>query len=190
MRPRPEVVLTALLAACAHAPGPVAAPASAPPSGPTPAPGPSSTLVPLHVTSNGSSGQYTILSEMKHQRTIYIVRAVSFVADTAAGRSAGGSGTFVEPHITFVDRSGARTIADAPKAVLTSADKSVFMTGGVHARSQDGNVLSCDRLRYDGTSERIHGDGHVVMTTPNGLTLVGDEIDGDARLADVRVYRR
>jgi hypothetical protein len=29
-----------------------------------------------------------------------------------------------------------------------------------------------------------------VMTTPSGLTLVGDEIDGDARLADVRVYRR
>ena len=51
-------------------------------------------------------------------------------------------------------------------------------------------MLSCDRLRYDGTSERIHGDGHVVMTTPAGLMLVGDEIDGDARLANVRVYRR
>jgi lipopolysaccharide assembly outer membrane protein LptD (OstA) len=190
MRPRPEIVLTALLAACAHAPGPAGAPASAPPGGPTSAPGPSATLVPLHVTSSGTSGQYTILSEMKRQRTIYIVRATSFVADTAAGRSAGGSGTFVDPHITFVDRSGARTIADAPKAVLTSADKSVYMTGGVHARSQDGNVLSCDRLRYDGTSERIHGDGHVVMTTPAGLILVGDEMDGDARLADVRVYRR
>jgi lipopolysaccharide assembly outer membrane protein LptD (OstA) len=190
MRPRPEIVLTALLAACAHAPAPAAAPASAPPGSPTPAPGPASTLVPVHVTSNGTSGQYTTLSEMKHQRTIYIVRATSFVADTAAGQTAAGSGTFVDPHITFVDRSGARTIADAPKAVLTSADKSVFMTGGVHARSQDGNVLSCDRLRYDGTSERIHGDGHVVMTTPTGLILVGDEMDGDARLADVRVYRR
>src|ERR1700722_6049290 len=127
---------------------------------------------------------------MKRQRVIYTLRADSFIADTTAGRTGTGSGTFVEPHITFVDRSGVRTIADAPKAVLTSADKSVFMTGGVHARSQDGNVLSCDRLRYDGTSERIHGDGHVVMTTPNGLILVGDEIDGDARLADVRVYRR
>ena len=64
------------------------------------------------------------------------------------------------------------------------------MTGGVHARSQDGNVLSCDRLRYDGNTERIHGDGHVVMTTPSGLTLVGDQLDGDARLANVRVYRK
>jgi LPS export ABC transporter protein LptC len=127
---------------------------------------------------------------MKHQRTIYIVRANSFVADTTGGQTATGSGSFDRPHITFVDRSGARTVADAPKAVLTSADKSVLMTGGVHARSQDGNVLSCDRLRYDGTTERIHGDGNVVMTTPNGLSLVGDEIDGDARLENVRVYRR
>ena len=64
------------------------------------------------------------------------------------------------------------------------------MTGGVRARSQDGNVLACDRLRYDGNTERIHGDGHVVMQTPAGLTLVGDELDGDARLQNVRVYRR
>jgi LPS export ABC transporter protein LptC len=183
MRPRPELVLIALLAGCGH-------PAATSPGGPSPAPASSPTPIPLHVTSSGASGQYTTLSEMKHQRTIYTVRATSFVADTAAGRTATGSGAFVDPHITFVDRSGARTVADAPKAVLTSADKSVLMTGGVHARSQDGNVLSCDRLRYDGNSERIHGDGNVVMTTPSGLTLAGDEIDGDARLANVRVYRR
>jgi LPS export ABC transporter protein LptC len=181
MRPRPELMLAVLLAACSH-------PAAAPPSGATP--GPTPTPLPLHITSNGTTGQYTTLSEMKHQRIIYTLRANSFVADTTAGSTGSGSGTFEQPHITFVDRSGARTVADAPKAVLTSADKSVLMTGGVHARSQDGNVLSCDRLRYDGTSERIHGDGNVVMTTPAGLRLVGDEMDGDARLADVRVYKR
>ncbi len=183
MRPRPELLLVALLAACAH---PAAAPAPKASAGPVQTPTP----LPLHVTSFGGNGQYTTLSEMKHQRTIYTVRATSFEADTAASRTATGSGSFVDPHITFVDRSGARTVADAPKAVLTSADKSVLMTGGVRARSQDGNVLSCDRLRYDGNTERIHGDGHVVMTTPTGLTLVGDEVDGDARLADVRVYRK
>jgi LPS export ABC transporter protein LptC len=183
MRLRPELALCALVAACGH-------PASGPASGGSPAGPATATPVPLHVTSSGGSGQVTTLSEMKNRRTIYVVRASSFVADTAAGRSATGSGTFVQPHITFVDRSGAKTVADAPKAVLTSADKSVLMTGGVHARSQDGNVLSCDRLRYDGDSERIHGDGNVVMTTPSGLRLVGDELDGDARLRDVRVYRR
>jgi lipopolysaccharide assembly outer membrane protein LptD (OstA) len=182
MRLRPEFALALLLCACAHhAPAPAASS-----GGPAPTPTP----VPVHVTSVGGSGGYTTLSEMKHRRTIYIVRATSFEADTASGVASGASGSFVQPHITFVDRSGAKTVADAPKAELTSADKSVLMTGGVHARSQDGNVLSCDRLRYDGNSEKIHGDGNVVLTTPSGLVLTGDELDGDARLENVRVYRR
>ncbi len=184
MRRRFELALLALLAGCGHAAGP-APTGSGSPVAPTPTP------LPVHITSSGNgSGQYTTLSEMKHQRTIYIIRANSFVADTTAGRAATGSGTFDQPHITFVDRSGARTVADAPKAVLTSADKSVLMTGGVHTRSQDGNVLSCDRLRYNGTTERIHGDGHVVLTTAQGFSLIGDEIDGDARLENVRVYSK
>ena len=182
MRPRLELLAVAALTACAHA--------AAPGHAPSPAPAATATPLPLHITSSGGTGQETTLSEMKHQRTIYIIRAKSFAADTETGRTPTGSGTFVQPHITFIDRDGARTVADAPEAVLTSADKSVLMTGGVHARSQDGNVLSCDRLRYDGSSERIHGDGHVVMTTPSGLVLAGDEVDGDARLQNVRVYRR
>jgi len=179
MRLRLELLLAAALTACAH-----------PATAPNAAPAATATPLPLHITSTGRAGQYTTLSEMKRQRTIYIIRATSFAADTATGRTPTGSGTFLQPHITFVDRNGARTIADAPEAVLTSADKTVLMTGGVHARSQDGNVLACDRLRYDGSSERIHGDGNVVMTTPSGLVLVGDEVDGDARLQNVRVYRR
>lgn len=184
MRPRAELLLALVLAACSR---PAAAPA---PAVSPPRPTASPTIVPVHVTSSGGSGQYTILSEMKHGRTMYVVRSVSFVADTTSDAAPNGSGTFVKPQITFVDRGGAKTVADAPKAVLTGADKSVVMTGGVHARSQDGNVLSCDRLRYDGTTERIHGDGHVVLTTPSGLTLVGDEVDADPRLQNVRVYRR
>jgi hypothetical protein len=181
MRLPREVLLLAALTACG--------PPAPPPGAPSHAPVPSATPLPLHVTSSGN-GRYTTLSEMKHHRTIYIVRARSFVADTIAGPGSSGSGLFDRPQITFVDRDGAKTVADAPKAVLTSADKSVLMVGGVHARSQDGNVLSCDRLRYDGNSERIHGDGHVVLRTPAGLTLVGDEFDGDARLENVRVYRK
>ena len=169
-------------AACGH-PAPNA---TSPPAAKTP--GPTPTPVPLHIVSSGNGG-YTTLSEMKLGRPIYVVRARSFTADTTAGQTTMGSGTFDAPHITFIDRDGGKTVADAPKAVLTSADKSVLMTGGVHARSQDGNVLSCDRLRYDGTTERIHGDGHVAMSTPSGLTLVGDQIDGDARLRDVRVFK-
>jgi LPS export ABC transporter protein LptC len=173
----PLVLLLILLAACGGN-GPAASPSSSPNAGTSPTP------VPLHVTSSGN-GEYTTLTEMKRGRRLYTIRATSFVADTTDGD--GGNGSFDAPQITFVDRSGGSTVATAPKAVLTGADKSVLMTGGVRARSQDGNVLHCDRLRYDGKSERVHGDGHVRLETPSGFVLVGDTIDGDARLRDVTV---
>ncbi len=169
----PLVLLVIVLAACGGN-----APSAAPSSSPNASP------VPLHVTSSGN-GRYTTLTEMKRGRRLYTIRATSFVADTTEGD--GGNGSFDAPEITFVDRSGGSTVATAPKAVLTGADKSVLMTGGVRARSQDGNVLHCDRLRYDGKSERVHGDGHVRLETPTGFVLLGDAIDGDARLRNVTV---
>jgi hypothetical protein len=180
--PRPPLALLvfALLTSCAPPP----APAPAASAGPSLAP--VSTALPVHVTSSGN-GRYTTLTEMKRGRRLYTIRATSFVADSAEG---GGNGAFADPQITFVDRAGGSTVANAPKAVLTGADKSVVMTGGVRARSQDGNVLHCDRLRYDGQSERVHGDGNVRLETPSGLVLVGDTLDGDARLRNVSVRKR
>jgi LPS export ABC transporter protein LptC len=183
MRPRVELVLAVLVAAC----GPTAQPAATPP--PSSMPTVPNSPVPVHVTSSGN-GRETVLTEMKDRRTIYVVRAASFEADTTSGASATGSGTFAQPRITFIDRDGERTQAAAPKAVLTGDDKSVLMVGGVQARSQDGNVLHCDQLRYDGQTERIHGEGHVEVTTPSGLVLTGDLIDGDSQLKDVKVTRR
>jgi LPS export ABC transporter protein LptC len=169
-----------LLAACAHA--------SAPPAPSSATPGATPTPVPVHVTSIGN-GSTTTVTEMRHGRTLYTIRAASFDADSAANGSA-GNGTFEQPEITFYGRDGGATVATAPKADLSGADKSVVMTGGVRARSQDGNVLHCDRLRYDGRTERVHGDGHVRLETPTGLMLVGDTLDGDARLRNVAVRSR
>jgi LPS export ABC transporter protein LptC len=175
------VLLLVLLPACGGSRGPASGPS--PSAGPV-EPGASPTPLPVHVTSSGN-GRYTTLTEMKRGRTLYAIRADSFDADSIEG--GGGNGTFASPHITFVDRAGGSTVATAPKAVLTGADKSVLMTGGVRARSQDGNVLHCDRLRYDGKTERVHGDGHVRLETPAGFVLVGNTIDGDARLRNVTV---
>lgn len=161
------------------------APKPAPGPSPSPTQRPSPTPVPVHVTSSGN-GRFTVLRQIKDRRTVYIVRARSFEADARAN----GLGTFEQPHITFFVRGGGATVADAPKAVVTSADKSVVMTGGVRAQAQNGEVLRCDRLRYDAGTETLHGDGHVVLTASGGLTLTGDLIDGDARLAHVRVSQR
>lgn len=126
-----------------------------------------------------------MLTGRKRGRRIYVIRSVAFEADRAG--AADGSAVLQEPHITFVDRSGAATVADAPKATVKQRDNSVFMTGGVHARTAEGAVLTCDTLRYDAGTERFRGEGHVTVTGPNGDQLSGDHLDGDVRLHDAHV---
>jgi LPS export ABC transporter protein LptC len=133
----------------------------------------------------GNSHTPTVLTDTKQGRKIYTIRALVFEGDI--GGSSDGVATLEQPHVTFVDKTGSVTIADAPKATVMQRDKSILMTGGVHARTQDGAVLTCDTLRYDADNERLYGEGHVVMTGPNGLALNGDHLDGDVRLHDVKV---
>ena len=144
------------------------------------------TPVPVHVRGEGTASSPTVMTQTNRAgRKIYTIRALEFEGDTSGGRN--GSAVLQQPHITFVDKDGSVTIADAPKATVKQADNSVLMTGGVHARAADGGILTCDRLRYDAHTEQFHGDGHVVLTGTNGLTLTGDTIAGDVRLHQVRV---
>nr|MDQ6941155.1 LPS export ABC transporter periplasmic protein LptC [Candidatus Eremiobacteraeota bacterium] len=142
------------------------------------------TPVPVHVRGFGTKQNPSVLTGTKHGRRIYIIRSTSFEGDTAAGD---GTAVLLETRIAFVDRSGAVTVAEAPKATVKQRDKSVFMTGGVHARTAEGAVLTCDTLRYDAGTERFRGEGHVAVAGPNGERLDGDHLDGDVRLHDARV---
>jgi LPS export ABC transporter protein LptC len=162
------------------APGPAASS-----QGPSPTPAASATPVPVHVHGFGTKDKPSVLTGSKKGRRIYVIRALAFEGDIAG--SADGSAVLQDPHITFVDRSGAVTVADAPKATVKQRDNSVLMTGGVHARTADGAVLTCDTLRYEARTERFHGEGHVAVTGPNGDQLTGDHLDGDVRLHDARV---
>jgi LPS export ABC transporter protein LptC len=178
----PFVWAAALLAAGC---GPHGAPRPVSSAGSSPSPAPTATAVPVHVHGFGTKQNPSVLTGRKQGRRIYVIRALAFEGDIAG--SADGSAVLQEPHITFVDRSGAVTIADAPKATVKQRDNTVFMTGGVHARTAEGAVLTCDTLRYDARSERFHGEGHIVVTGPNGAQLTGDHLDGDVRLHDARV---
>ena len=165
--------------------GPHGAPVSTSSPAASPTAAASATPVPVHVHGFGTKQNPSVLTGRKQGRRIYVIRALAFEGDIAG--SADGSAVLQEPHITFVDRSGATTIADAPKATVKQRDNTVFMTGGVHARTAEGAVLTCDTLRYDARSERFHGEGHIVVTGPNGAQLTGDHLDGDVRLHDARV---
>jgi LPS export ABC transporter protein LptC len=142
------------------------------------------TPVPIHVHGIGDASRPTVLTETKNNRRRFTVLALSMEGNLIG---TDGIGVFAQPHVTFVDKTGAITIADAPKATVKQRDNSIDMTGGVHARTADGGVLTCDDLRYDANRERMYGEGHVVLTGPNGLELRGDHLDGDVRLHDVRV---
>jgi hypothetical protein len=152
---------------------------------PPAAPGPTATQVPIHVETRGGDGEYVRIVETVRGRKVYTIRALS--DDVTRGAGSEAVGDLVQPHITFFDKDGTTTITDAPKARVTERDKSVVMTGGVHAHTSSGSVLSCDVLTYNGKTERFHGDGNVHLTAPNGLVMDGRHIDGDVKLQDVNV---
>lgn len=176
------LALAAVLAGCGRPP---AQPAASPGPTASPAPSASATALPLRVVTQGGSGKYVTIVQSVRGRKVYTVRALSSVAE----RSPSGQtvATLEQPHVTFVDRTGGTTVADAPKAQVTERDKSVVMTGGVRATTSQGNVLTCDQLTYSGSSERLRGEGHVRLVSPNGFELGGDHLAGDVRLQNVKI---
>ncbi len=167
---------------CGHQ---AAGPASSPTASAVPAPSPSESELPIRVVTQGGKGRYVTIVQSVRGRKVYTIRALSSVGE----RSTSGDAVarLVQPHVIFVDRAGARTIADAPKAQVTERDKSVVMTGGVRATTSGGNVLTCDVLTYEGATETLRGEGHVRLASPNGLELGGDHLTGDVRLQNVKI---
>lgn len=153
----------------------------------TASPSATPTALPVHVQNRAGGGRLPTITETKHGRKVFTIVSIS----TDARQSGGGDAvaTLERPHVIFYDVRGRTTIADAPQAVYRERTKTVVMQGGVQARTSDGNVLTCDELRYNAGTERIHGEGHVVTHFKGGLSLAGDHLDGDVRLQDVRVTK-
>jgi hypothetical protein len=165
---------TAALVACS---GPKSA---APPSAASPSPGasaaaeaagPTPTAVPLSLRSNKVGSRYIYLTKQKANRKVYVLRADSETGQYFGGDT--GRSDFVNPHVTFFATSGRVIVADAPAGTIVEKDKTVTMTGGVRARTDDGKTLTSDTLRYNDESETLYGDGNVVVTTPQGERLSG-----------------
>lgn len=168
-----------LLAACGTKTHGAGAPAT------PPAPAPTGTGLAFKVTSSSVGKRSVTLTEHKRGRRVYALSADSTEADRFAAGA--GRSTFTRPHIVFYEQGGKTLTADAPIATVEEQTKTVVMSGGVRAKTQDGITLSCDTLRYDDRTEMIHGTGHVVVTTPRGERLRGDTIDADVKLDHVRI---
>jgi lipopolysaccharide assembly outer membrane protein LptD (OstA) len=89
--------------------------------------------------------------------------------------------------MTFWDKQGSQLIADAPEATIDQAKGIVELEGGVHARNAEGVVLQCDTLTYDHTTEMLHGEGHVIITNPDGFRATGHRLDSNVALTDTRM---
>ncbi len=155
-------------------PGSSAAPAAATPS-----------AVPIKVSSHRVGSKYIYLTEQKKNRIVYVLRADSNTSIRLAEGT--GRSDFVRPHVTFHGADGRTLVADAPHAQVSENDKSILMTGGARARNDQGMSLSSDTLRYDDATERLYGEGNVIVTTPQGAELRGDHFDYDLRTTEMHV---
>jgi LPS export ABC transporter protein LptC len=176
--------LAAAASGCSGQPQPAASPSpvassSATPTGAlsTSAPGPTSPPVNFHGERVGS--HYVYATKQKGARTVYVLRADS--VDAVYNGALTGLSNFTNPHVTFFGDAGKRLVADAPAGTVVEKDKTVVMTGGVRARTQDGMTLSSDTLRYQDDTQMVHGAGHVIVTLTTGETLRGDTVDWNLR---------
>jgi LPS export ABC transporter protein LptC len=141
--------------------------------------------VAFKVTSNGQGGQRVVLTERRRGRVVYVLHADANVSNRFAAGT--GHSVFTNPHIVFYQPGGKTLTAVSPAASVEEVDKTVLMSGGVHAHTADGVTLTCDTLEYDDRNQMMHGRGNVVVTSPRGERLNGDTLDTDTQLNNVRV---
>jgi LPS export ABC transporter protein LptC len=140
---------------------------------------------PITFVAPHTGDKYIYLTKQRRNRKVYVLRA-----DAEKGEYFGtntGRSSFVNPHITFFGSGAKEVVADAPAGLVIESEKSVFMSGGVHARSQDGVTLTSDTMRYDDASQTIHAEGDVVMNSPQGSELRGSTLDWNLTSGAVNV---
>jgi LPS export ABC transporter protein LptC len=172
--------LTVVMAGCGGTANSTAT--ATPASSPAPTTSPArfvATAPPINFEGNRVGSRYVYATKQKGGREVYVLRADSVEAvynGAATARSA-----FTNPHVVFYGDHGKRLLADAPAGTVAEKDKTVVMSGGVHAKTNDGMTLASDTLQYDDESQIVHGTGHVVVRFPEGEELRGDTVTWNLR---------
>lgn len=173
------LVALALVAACNP---------KAPNTGTSPSPSASANATPspvaLRISGHGTQKRPVRFIETKDNRKQFEILTRSFQSKGAAGTA---MLTYHDVRIDFFGKDGSELTATAPQATVDQRTNLVRMTGGVHASNSAGETLQCDTLVYDRTTEMVHGDGNVVMTSPNGFRGTGNHFDSDISLTHTRM---
>jgi hypothetical protein len=129
--------------------------------------------------------KFIYLTKQRRNRKVYVLRA-----DAEKGQYFGedtGRSSFVNPHVTFFGSDGKQLTADAPAGVVVEQAKTVLMSGGVHAHTQDGVTLTSDTMLYDDNTQTILARGNVVMDSTQGTELRGDILNWSLKTGAVDV---
>ncbi|HEY9086423.1 MAG TPA: LPS export ABC transporter periplasmic protein LptC [Candidatus Tyrphobacter sp.] len=166
-------VATALLCAC-NPRNPAAL------RSPSPSPGRHTGCGPwLHITGYGTAKHPLRFVQQQNNRKQYDLVAHSY---ESTGAQCSAIATFFTVHVTFFGNDGTRLIAVAPQAIVDEAANTITLTGRVHAKTDSGMTLDCDRLTYDQRAQMVHGEGHVVMMNAHGARATGNRVDSDVTL--------
>lgn len=122
--------------------------------------------------------------ETKNNRKQFEILTRSFQSKGAAGTA---MLSYNDVKIDFNGKDGSVLHATSPQATVDQRANLVTMTGGVHASNSAGMTLTCDTLVYDRATEMVHGDGHVVITNPNGFRGTGNHFDSNIALTDAKM---
>jgi LPS export ABC transporter protein LptC len=173
------------LAACSRG-APAPGPSPTPSAGASAAPAGGPTSVPIRFNEYGKpSSPYIYITEQKRNRIVYTMRADSGTGIHISEGS--GRSDFVNPHITFHEEGKRTLVVDGPHATVLERDRSVVMTGGTHARNNEGMTLKSDTLRYDDGAEMLYGQGNVLITTAQNEQLRGQRFDYNLRTTEIHV---
>lgn len=146
---------------------------------------PSASPLSLKVTGHGTASQpLRFVQQTRNNRKQYELIAHSFESKGAAGSVVG---RVADARMTFWATDGTELLAQAPTATIDQATGIVGLEGGVHARNSQGVTLQCDRLTYDHTTEMLHGEGHVIITNPDGFRATGNRVDSNVALTNARM---
>jgi len=145
----------------------------------SPAPGSGATAIPIRFHSASDGKNFVSLSKQVGNRKVYDLRALSETGQYLGGDT--GRSDFTNPVVTFYERSGGRVVARAPAGTIVEKDKTVRMSGGVTAKTDDGKTLASETLRYDDATQQLDGNGDVSLTTPAGEKLTGDAFQWNLR---------
>ncbi len=150
----------------------------------TPSASPTSSGLALRISGRGTATRPVRIVQQTGNRKEYDLLARSY-------ESVGAEGTalivFTDVRVTFTGKNGATLYAQAPKALLDQVANTIEMMGGVVAHNGAGTTLRCDRLVYDHATGNIHGTGHVVIASKNGLRATANRIASDISLTHTRM---